>query len=81
MITISTFRNNGRIVLQVADNGIGINLAQHGEKLFRYKQTFHDHPQAKGVGLFLIKNQVESMGGSIRVLSEPDKGTTFQVAF
>jgi CHASE3 domain sensor protein/two-component sensor histidine kinase len=81
VITLSTYRNDGRIVLQVSDNGIGINLSKHGEKIFRYKQTFHDHPQAKGVGLFLIKNQIELMGGSIRVLSEPEKGTTFQVVF
>ena len=33
------------------------------------------------MGLFMVKMQVESMGGSIRVESEPEKGTTFILDF
>lgn len=68
-------------VLTVSDNGLGIDLNRHGERLFGMYQTFHKHPKAKGIGLYLIKNQVESMGGHIHVESEVMKGTTFTVTF
>jgi len=41
--------------------------------------TFHDHEDSRGVGLFITKNQIESMGGYIEVDSEVNKGTTFKV--
>jgi signal transduction histidine kinase len=44
-------------------------------------KTFHNHPEAKGIGLFITKNQVEAMNGRIEVESEVDKGTTFKVYF
>lgn len=68
-------------VLTVSDNGLGIDLNRHGERLFGMYQTFHKHPKAKGIGLYLIKNQVESMGGHIHVDSEVMEGTTFTVTF
>ena len=47
------------------DNGLGIDLEQHGDKLFGMNNTFHDHEDSRGVGLFITKNQIESMGGGI----------------
>lgn len=66
-------------VLQVTDNGMGIDLDVNGSKLFGMYKTFHGNADAKGVGLFMTKYQVEAMGGSITVESRPDKGTTFRV--
>ena len=68
-------------VLTISDNGIGIDLARHGGKLFGMYKTFHTNKDAKGIGLFLTKYQVESMGGSIEVESEPGKGTSFRIYF
>lgn len=68
-------------VLSVADNGLGIDLEKHGDKLFGEYNTFHDHPDSRGIGLFITKNQVDAMGGSIEVESEPDRGTTFRIYF
>jgi PAS domain S-box-containing protein len=80
-IHISSSFNEGRIELRVSDNGLGIDLKQYGDKLFGLHKTFHDHKEAKGVGLFLTKTQVESLGGSISVESEVNKGTTFIIKF
>ncbi|MEM6805470.1 MAG: ATP-binding protein [Bacteroidota bacterium] len=44
-------------------------------------KTFHDHPQAKGIGLFISKNQMEAMGGNIKVKSKVNVGTTFILTF
>ena len=61
------------------DNGLGINLEQHGEKLFGMYKTFHQNTDSKGLGLFITKNQVESMQGKIEVESQENKGTIFKV--
>jgi len=68
-------------ILDVADNGLGINLDLHRDKLFGMYKTFHPHEDAKGIGLFITRNQVEAMGGKIEVESEVGKGCTFRVFF
>jgi PAS domain S-box-containing protein len=70
-----------QVVLRVSDNGQGIDLQKFGDKLFGLHRTFHSHQEARGVGLFLIKTQIESMGGSISAESEAGKGTTFTIQF
>ena len=69
------------IQLLVSDNGLGIDLERQGKKVFGLHQTFHRHEDAKGIGLFMTKNQIESLGGTIEVESEPNKGSTFIVTF
>jgi signal transduction histidine kinase len=78
---ISSAIVNEKTELRVSDNGLGIDLERFGEKLFGLHKTFHDNKEARGVGLFLTKTQVEAMGGSITVESEVDKGTTFTITF
>lgn len=81
-IIIKTYLDtNKRCVLQYTDNGVGIDLALHGEKLFGLYKTFHKHKDAHGVGLFMMKNQVESQGGKIAVESTVNEGTTFKITF
>jgi two-component sensor histidine kinase len=81
-ISLRSYLNkNGDTVLECTDNGLGINLKLHGKKVFGLYKTFHEHKDAHGVGLFLVKTQVESQGGRISVASEPGKGTTFKVMF
>jgi signal transduction histidine kinase len=63
------------------DNGIGIDLLRNRDKIFGLYQRFHSHADSKGLGLYLVKSQVESLGGSISVESEVDKGTTFTITF
>ncbi|MFZ1807527.1 MAG: PAS domain S-box protein, partial [Cyclobacteriaceae bacterium] len=80
-IEVKTFNTNGEIYLTVSDNGLGINLERHGGKIFGLHKTFHRHEEAKGVGLFITKTQVEAMGGTISVESEVGKGSTFTIKF
>jgi signal transduction histidine kinase len=75
-----TITQEGEFVcLKVSDNGLGIDLERQGRKIFGMYKTFHKHPDARGVGLFLTKNQVEAMGGKIEVESKVDEGTVFKL--
>ena len=80
-VTVEGGRTNGWVELRVSDNGLGIDMKKFGDKLFGLHRTFHSHAEARGVGLFLIKTQIESMGGFISAESEVDKGTTFTIRF
>jgi PAS domain S-box-containing protein len=80
-IVVTSRRQGSSTVLRVTDNGVGIDMTQFGEKLFGLHKTFHEHKDARGVGLFLIKTQIEALGGSIKAESEVDKGTTFIITF
>lgn len=78
-VEIKTWEDEEDICLSVSDNGLGMDLKAVGDKLFGLYKTFHFHKQAKGMGLYLTKMQVEAFGGEITVQSEPGKGTTFIV--
>ena len=80
-IRVITSKVDTGVELRVQDNGLGIDMKKHGAKLFGLHKTFHVHKEAKGVGLFLVKTQVEALGGSIKAESEVDRGTTFIVRF
>lgn len=69
------------VVLIFKDNGIGIDLERNGNKIFGLYQRFHDYPDSKGLGLYLVKSQVETMGGTIGIESEVNVGTTFTLTF
>lgn len=78
-ILIRCFLDNDMNVLQISDNGIGIDLVRNADKIFGMYKTFSNNPDSKGIGLFITKNQIEAMGGSITVESELDMGTTFKI--
>ncbi|UPT67764.1 MAG: HAMP domain-containing histidine kinase [Sphingobacteriales bacterium JAD_PAG50586_3] len=63
-IQIKTTVEDGRKILQIEDNGLGIDLERYGDKLFGMYKTFHNNPDARGVGLFITKNQIDALGGS-----------------
>lgn len=81
VISFTCFEEQGQLVLCIADNGLGIDLKKHGDKMFGIYQTFNGNADARGFGLFISKNQVEAMGGKIEVASELNKGTTFKIYF
>ncbi|WP_162303645.1 hybrid sensor histidine kinase/response regulator [Hymenobacter sediminis] len=79
-VTLQSWPTSGQVVLQVSDNGLGIDLQRHGSELFKLFRRFHHQAsEGTGVGLFLVNRLVQGQGGYIEVDSEPDQGTTFRV--
>ncbi|WP_273568360.1 sensor histidine kinase [Maribacter halichondriae] len=81
VIEITSEEKGDKVVVKFKDNGLGIDLDRHGENLFGMYKTFHRHKDAKGIGLFITKNQIEAMNGNISVESTVDVGTTFTLVF
>lgn len=80
-ISITAEQIDNKAVLTFKDNGIGIDLERNRDKIFGLYQRFHNYPDSKGLGLYLVKSQVETMGGTIIIDSEVNKGTTFTITF
>jgi len=76
--TTTLIKNEYNIRFQ--DNGLGMDLTKNKNKLFTLYQRFHDHVEGKGLGLYLVKSQLESLGGKLNIESELDKGTTFIIS-
>ncbi len=70
-----------KTVLVFHDNGLGIDLKKHRKNLFGMYKTFHNNTDAKGMGLYMSKNQMEAMNGKIEVKSKPGAGSTFYLYF
>jgi signal transduction histidine kinase len=80
-IVIKTYIEDLRVVLEVCDNGLGIDLTRYGHQIFKLNKVFHKGFDSKGLGLFILKNQIETLGGKISVNSEPNQGSAFKVVF
>jgi signal transduction histidine kinase len=72
---------DGKKTLSISDNGLGIDLKKYGDSLFGMYKTFHNHKEAHGLGLYITKNQIESMKGTVSVESEVGVGSTFKITF
>ena len=79
VIIIKWINNDGNKILQISDNGVGIDLVKNADKIFGMYKTFTNNTDSKGIGLFITKNQIDAMGGNITVESEPNIGTTFKI--
>ncbi|MCV9933572.1 PAS domain-containing sensor histidine kinase [Flavobacterium sp. LS1R47] len=81
IIEFNFFIENGKKVFTITDNGLGIDLKKHGHLLFGMYKTFHKHEDSHGIGLYITKNQIESMNGAVSVESAVGVGSTFTVTF
>ena len=81
ILSITSSFTDYKVILSFTDNGLGIDLEEKGDQVFGLYKRFHPHIQGKGMGLFMVKTQVESLGGQIYIQSEVNKGTTFTVEF
>lgn len=81
IIAIKTTHESEFVCLAVMDNGLGIDLHKYKQSVFSLYKRFHLHVEGKGLGLYLVKTQIEALGGRVEVRSEPNEGTTFQVYF
>ena len=67
------------IRIMVKDNGQGIDMDKYGRDIFGLFKTFHNSEDSHGVGLYLVKKQVNEMGGDITIQSQAGHGTTFSI--
>lgn len=77
-IQVRVYEESHRLVIQVQDNGLGLNEQQQNQ-LFMMFRRLHTHVEGSGVGLYLIKRAVENAGGTITVESQLGVGSTFIV--
>ena len=81
IIIESSYDENGNFKIRFSDNGTGIDLNRHKDKVFGLYQRFHDNIEGQGLGLFIMKSQIEAIGGKIVIESEPGLGTHFFLTF
>ncbi len=81
VISIHSKITNGKKQLIISDNGMGFNMAKVNDRIFGLHQTFHEHSDSKGIGLYLVYNHVTGLNGTITVESAVNEGTTFTISF
>lgn len=81
IIVISSSSDDNKVRLKFKDNGIGIDMQTSGKHLFGLYKRFHFHIEGKGMGLYMVKTQVDALHGKITVNSEVGKGTEFIIEF
>lgn len=77
LLQITSYKKKDMISIHFEDNGKGIDMAHNGEKLFGLYRRFDTSVEGKGMGLYMVKTQVETLGGKIKVQSKINVGTTF----
>lgn len=77
IIEIESIISADEVIIRVSDNGIGIDLNKFGKEIFGLYNTFHGNENAEGIGLYITKSQIESLGGTISVESTVNVGTSF----
>lgn len=80
-IEVVSSTKQSAVCVQITDNGLGIDMNMHRDNLFNLYKRFHQHVEGKGLGLYLVKTQMEALGGRIEVESKVDKGTRFVLYF
>ncbi len=81
VIKIESKKVDGYTCISFSDNGLGLDMEKYGKHIFNLYKRFHHHIDGKGIGLYLVKTQIEMFGGKIEVKSEVDEGTTFKIYF
>lgn len=79
MLSILSYIEGNYTIIRFTDNGIGIDLSKHGSNLFGMYKRFTDKAEGKGLGLYMVKTQVEALGGFVDVESQPGVGTEFTI--
>jgi light-regulated signal transduction histidine kinase (bacteriophytochrome) len=80
IVTATSKRVNGHAIIEVRDNGLGFDTNLYQEKLFKLYKRFHSHVEGRGIGLYLIKAQIEALHGTITAESKPGEGSLFRVS-
>jgi signal transduction histidine kinase len=79
LISIEFFTVETNYLIKISDNGIGIDLGRFKDRVFSLYSRFHQNADGKGIGLYLVKTQVELLGGTISIESKVNVGTSFEI--
>ncbi|HAD95806.1 MAG TPA: hypothetical protein DCG19_00290 [Cryomorphaceae bacterium] len=79
VVKVVAHQKESEVEIEVIDNGLGIDLKRYGDEIFGFYKRFHNHVQGRGLGLYLAKAQVETLGGQIRVQSNLGTGSMFSI--
>lgn len=80
-ISVTAVEKPDKLVILIKDNGVGIDLAIHKDRVFKMFTQLHGNSTGIGMGLYMVKSMVEKLGGTIKLKSEEDKGTEFSIEF
>lgn len=80
-ITISSESREGQTLFTFRDNGVGLDVERYRDRLFGFYQRFHSHSISKGLGMYLVKAQVEALNGSIEAKSKAGEGMAIEILF
>lgn len=78
-IFIESHKKSAYLCFSIKDNGLGLDMDKYGNQVFTLYKRFHAHTEGKGMGMYLIKSQVDALGGKIRIESKVNEGTTIEV--
>jgi PAS domain S-box-containing protein len=81
VIQISTQWVDHKKQILIHDNGLGMNIDLVKTKIFGLYQKFHKNSGSKGIGLYYVKMQLNSLGANIDVQSSENEGSTFTITF
>jgi PAS domain S-box-containing protein len=81
IIVITSRRLDDGFELIFSDNGMGFDLEKQGDQVFGLYKRFHANIEGRGMGLYMVKKQVEALGGKIRLKSELNRGSEFTLEF
>jgi K+-sensing histidine kinase KdpD len=79
IIEVRSRKHGKKIILTFKDNARGIDLSVKGEEVFGLYKRFHTDTEGKGLGLYMVKTQIEALGGVISISSRVNIGTTFSI--
>lgn len=75
-------KKDGQLVITIADNGMGIPIEDQDEifsKLFRASNAVRNVPDGTGLGLYIVREAVAVLRGSVSFTTTENVGTTFEV--
>ncbi len=77
-VNISIHPKNAGVTISIRDNGIGISKDKH-EKVFDMFYRASVMSEGTGIGLYIVKETVEKLNGTIQLTSEPGEGSDFTI--
>lgn len=69
-----------KVIIHFKDYGLGLDLNRYGKSVFGLYKKFNLNIEGRGIGLYLVKSQIEFLGGEVEVLSELNEWTEFIIS-